>query len=108
MVRIEEVGDDYHLQQAWLELRSGRTMAARQQGAGVDGVTLAAWEEDWQWRLANLRAELLGGAYRPSPLLWFDLPRRSRRPDPGPVWDCLLYTSPSPRDRPRSRLPSSA
>ena len=23
-------------------------------------------------------------------------------------WDCLLYTSPSPRDRPRSRMPSSA
>ena len=27
---------------------------------------------------------------------------------PGQVWDCLLYTSPSPRDRTRSRMPSSA
>ena len=26
----------------------------------------------------------------------------------GQVWDCLLYTSPSPRDRTRSRMPSSA
>ena len=25
-----------------------------------------------------------------------------------PVWACLLYTSPSPRDRTRSRMPSSA
>jgi len=25
-----------------------------------------------------------------------------------PYWDCLLYTSPSPRDRTRSRMPSSA
>ena len=25
-----------------------------------------------------------------------------------PAWDCLLYTSPSPRDRTRSRMPSSA
>ena len=25
-----------------------------------------------------------------------------------PSWDCLLYTSPSPRDRTRSRMPSSA
>ena len=25
-----------------------------------------------------------------------------------PVKDCLLYTSPSPRDRTRSRMPSSA
>ena len=23
-------------------------------------------------------------------------------------WDCLLYTSPSPRDRQKSRMPSSA
>ena len=26
----------------------------------------------------------------------------------GPTYDCLLYTSPSPRDRTRSRMPSSA
>ena len=26
----------------------------------------------------------------------------------GGVWICLLYTSPSPRDRTRSRMPSSA
>ena len=26
----------------------------------------------------------------------------------GPVFCCLLYTSPSPRDRTRSRMPSSA
>ena len=24
------------------------------------------------------------------------------------LWDCLLYTSPSPRDRQKSRMPSSA
>ena len=27
---------------------------------------------------------------------------------PAPVYTCLLYTSPSPRDRTRSRMPSSA
>ena len=26
----------------------------------------------------------------------------------GPFWSCLLYTSPSPRDRQKSRMPSSA
>ena len=26
----------------------------------------------------------------------------------GNTWNCLLYTSPSPRDRTRSRMPSSA
>ena len=33
------------------------------------------------------------------------------REDPAPVLplrDCLLYTSPSPRDRQKSRMPSSA
>ena len=25
-----------------------------------------------------------------------------------PLWVCLLYTSPSPRDRQKSRMPSSA
>ena len=29
-------------------------------------------------------------------------------PTPGPLRPCLLYTSPSPRDRTRSRMPSSA
>ena len=28
--------------------------------------------------------------------------------DAGPLYFCLLYTSPSPRDRTRSRMPSSA
>ena len=27
---------------------------------------------------------------------------------PGTAYDCLLYTSPSPRDRQKSRMPSSA
>ena len=35
----------------------------------------------------------------------FDSCLRYLNEDP---WDCLLYTSPSPRDRTRSRMPSSA
>ena len=31
-----------------------------------------------------------------------------KRPSFMQMMDCLLYTSPSPRDRPRSRMPSSA
>ena len=33
---------------------------------------------------------------------------RWARVQPGLVQDCLLYTSPSPRDRQKSRMPSSA
>ena len=29
-------------------------------------------------------------------------------PNEREAWNCLLYTSPSPRDRTRSRMPSSA
>ena len=35
-------------------------------------------------------------------------PRRLEQPQPKRAEDCLLYTSPSPRDRTRSRMPSSA
>ena len=33
---------------------------------------------------------------------------RSHKKPPGPLYICLLYTSPSPRDRQKSRMPSSA
>ena len=51
----------------------------------------------------------IGGAYRDS---YGDYSTRigtsKLRMALTPVWDCLLYTSPSPRDRTRSRMPSSA
>ena len=49
--------------------------------------------------------------------LFSDIPEGVRRVDPLPlrgpqseeeIWACLLYTSPSPRDRQKSRMPSSA
>ena len=43
---------------------------------------------------------------KPTPIqiVKVDYPRRSR----AKIVDCLLYTSPSPRDRQKSRMPSSA
>ena len=40
--------------------------------------------------------------------LYLDHGYRFFAPNPGPSHICLLYTSPSPRDRTRSRMPSSA
>ena len=47
--------------------------------------------------------------------IMFDMPGVGESPDPtipyNPFtmsWTCLLYTSPSPRDRQKSRMPSSA
>jgi group II intron reverse transcriptase/maturase len=74
---LEAVCDGYNLQQAWMEVRGGRTLADRHKGAGVDGVTVATWEDDWAARLRKLQADLLRGTYRPSPLLWFDIARRA-------------------------------
>ena len=36
------------------------------------------------------------------------VPAEDGRADRAPTMDCLLYTSPSPRDRQKSRMPSSA
>ncbi len=76
MTLFEAVCDSYNLDQAWMAVRGKRTLAARQQGAGVDGVTVADWEQNWPARLRALQTALLEGAYHPSSLLWFDAPRR--------------------------------
>lgn len=73
---FEAVCHTYNLRRAWVEVRAGRTRADRHKGAGVDGVTVADWETHWQARVGDLQASLLHGTYRPSPLLWFDVPRR--------------------------------
>jgi len=77
---FEAVCDGYNLQRAWMEVRSGRTAAARRRGAGVDGVTVADWEANWAECLQTLQSDLLSGDYRPSSLLWFNLPRRPSIP----------------------------
>ncbi len=76
MTLFEAVCDPLNLEQAWLKVKEGKTLAERQKGAGVDGVTVAMWEEEWTDRLRALHAALWHGAYCPAPLLWFDVPRR--------------------------------
>ena len=41
------------------------------------------------------------------PMIWRVLAERTY-PESAVPWDCLLYTSPSPRDKRQSRMPSSA
>ena len=61
----------------------------------------AAFEKRWAERPSRL-AKLDGFRY-------FTLMRRVEAPEEtGVAYACLLYTSPSPRDRTRSRMPSSA
>ena len=57
--------------------------------------------------LDDLRAELATGEPAPDPVETTPPPTTDRDAPPRPA-RCLLYTSPSPRDRQKSRMPSSA
>ena len=68
------------------------------------------------WLHFGLQNQTLGGiVHAPFSLLtsalfsiwFFDVPRRPKT-SPRRPQDCLLYTSPSPRDKRQSRMPSSA
>ena len=50
----------------------------------------------------------LNRSYRPIDPILFEVPKFEPIPMPTLLELCLLYTSPSPRDRTRSRMPSSA
>ena len=57
----------------------------------------------WFWALCGVSALLLVWTTQATMRIHRTMPRTSH------LWcDCLLYTSPSPRDRTRSRMPSSA
>lgn len=71
------VCDPYNLQLAWQRVWEGRTWAERQRGAGADGLTLLDWEAGWPRRVQELQAALWQGAYRPTELLWFEIPRHN-------------------------------
>ena len=66
---------------------------------------LARWKDDSnKWLLVHLQPDLPGNACKK---LQFEILGSSPVPAM-PETACLLYTSPSPRDRQRSRMPSSA
>ena len=73
--------------------------------------TVTRWEPDRRWGTAALLLALAGALVNPVTLASYTPPYESDAdPTTGSGWDgtCLLYTSPSPRDRTRSRMPSSA
>ena len=66
-------------------------------------------ESDRPVYVISIAAELAG--MHPQTLRQYDrmgLVEPSRAPGRARRYSCLLYTSPSPRDRTRSRMPSSA
>ena len=79
--------------------------------ASAEGQIYLTTDQGRTWRRAHAPAveglidlsmvdERVGWAAGPGAIL--------RTDNGGDTWTCLLYTSPSPRDRTRSRMPSSA
>ena len=68
----------------------------------VDSVTLISGSLPGGLRIANNNS-LIGTPYEVKSLKEFKFVLRARKGN-----TCLLYTSPSPRDRQKSRMPSSA
>ena len=73
---------------------------------GRIGVTISAAKEGRIW--ATIESEIASGIYRSENYgeSWEII--NDNMDLQGRPWYCLLYTSPSPRDRTRSRMPSSA
>ena len=100
--RLENERSDYY-ESLDKEIEKAYTIAAEAKKKGLD--FSESIEIPRASDLASRTEKLLEDPY-----LYVDLDKKSKRPlkIEGQLRDCLLYTSPSPRDRQKSRMPSSA
>ena len=82
-----------------VELPRGEVNETRRGGAGVLELLLVDMQKRSESGYIRCEAGALGGAVGQITV---------RQGTPSMVLYCLLYTSPSPRDRQKSRMPSSA
>ena len=93
------------LEQSALETKDKEQLLAIAKALGLKGSTRLKKSEI----IEQILDTTSGGSSSPSPA-----PAEAPAPAPAaesadsPAGDCLLYTSPSPRDRQKSRMPSSA
>jgi group II intron reverse transcriptase/maturase len=69
---IDDVLDPANLRLAWEEV------AANQGMPGVDGVSVARWNRNWEERLVSLAADVRANCYRPARLRVRRIPKRRR------------------------------
>lgn len=74
---MEEICAMENLTRAWRKVRANVALTNRAYSSGVDEVSVAAFEQQWETNLAELRRSLLEGEYRPLP------PRRLELNKPG-------------------------
>ena len=80
---IDRMYDPRWLGAAWARLNQSRSGAARQRGAGVDGVTLEQFSQRAEEEIGRLVEELRQGSYRPKPVRRHYIPKpgsRKKRP----------------------------
>lgn len=64
---LEQIGAMPNLTAAWRQVRGNIARARRPHSCGVDEVSVAAFEQQWETNLAELQRSLLNGSYRPLP-----------------------------------------
>ncbi|MGC9395654.1 MAG: reverse transcriptase domain-containing protein [Anaerolineae bacterium] len=74
---IEAVCSQDNLHKAWRKVRANVAMRQRARSSGVDEVSVAAFEQQWEANLTELQRSLRDGSYRPLP------PRRVELSKPG-------------------------
>ena len=75
---------------------------AEWEGSSIGPSKKLYWMKELYWKLSFSRSR----PEKNEGLRYY--PRLIDGPSFGPFYSCLLYTSPSPRDRQKSRMPSSA
>ena len=74
---------------------------ATTEGGNPSGVFVADMDGDGDMDIVS--ANLIWDVYGDTSVAWYENDGNA-----DPTWTCLLYTSPSPRDKRQSRMPSSA
>jgi RNA-directed DNA polymerase len=65
---MERICELPNLTRAWHKVRGNIAVARRPRSCGVDEISVAAFEQNWEANLAGLRQALLDGSYRPLPV----------------------------------------
>ena len=79
-------------------------------GCGSGAISISAALRGWKVSACDVNPLAIAATRGNATTLGLNLDSEVREGGPGDVshWYCLLYTSPSPRDRSLSRMPSSA
>ena len=76
--------------------------------SGIDGMKVEELRDYMNANWTSIKQSILERRYKPAPVRRVEIPKPNGGVRKLGIPTCLLYTSPSPRDRQKSRMPSSA